>query len=162
MLQPDSLCLQGEAAEGKVRSRAEGAGELRESCCGETAGAEKEAAGDGGAAGPPADFVQATRSRDGRRQTGTRLVWPFRRLFPPSAKQLVPTELSPQTRDKLAEERCSLTEVIRQEFAERLVAAEEENRRLKLEVSEVRARLRLEVDRIHQEKEEELAEVHQR
>lgn len=87
---------------------------------------------------------------------------PFRRLFPPSAKQLVPTELSPQTRDKLAEERCSLTEVIRQEFAERLVAAEEENRRLKLEVSEVRARLRLEVDRIHQEKEEELAEVHQR
>ncbi|XP_023805049.1 centrosomal protein of 131 kDa isoform X2 [Oryzias latipes] len=67
-----------------------------------------------------------------------------------------------QTRDKLAEERCSLTEVIRQEFAERLVAAEEENRRLKLEVSEVRARLRLEVDRVHQEKEEELAEVHQR
>ncbi|RVE59877.1 hypothetical protein OJAV_G00193350 [Oryzias javanicus] len=67
-----------------------------------------------------------------------------------------------QTRDKLAEERCSLSELIRQEFAERLVATEEENRRLKVEVSEARARLRLEVEKISQEKEEELAEVHQR
>ncbi|XP_024140231.1 centrosomal protein of 131 kDa [Oryzias melastigma] len=67
-----------------------------------------------------------------------------------------------QTRDKLAEERCNLSEVIRQEFAERLVATEEENRRLKVEVSEARAGLRLEVEKINQEKEEELAEVHQR
>ncbi|XP_028991064.1 centrosomal protein of 131 kDa isoform X2 [Betta splendens] len=67
-----------------------------------------------------------------------------------------------QTRDKLADERRSLAEVIRQEFAERLVMTEEENRRLKVEVSEVRARLRLEVERISREKEEELAEVHQR
>ncbi|KAM4623443.1 centrosomal protein of 131 kDa [Polymixia lowei] len=67
-----------------------------------------------------------------------------------------------QTRDKLAEERRSLAEVIRQEFADRLVVTEEENRRMKVEVSEVRARLRLEVERVTREKEEELAEVHQR
>ncbi|KAI4887013.1 hypothetical protein NFI96_027450 [Prochilodus magdalenae] len=67
-----------------------------------------------------------------------------------------------QVRDKLAEERRSLAEVIRQEFAERLVVTEEENRRMKVEVAEVRARLRLEVERLSREKEEELAEVHQR
>ncbi|KAK2820121.1 hypothetical protein Q5P01_023080 [Channa striata] len=67
-----------------------------------------------------------------------------------------------QSRDKLADERRSLAEVIRQEFADRLVMTEEENRRLKVEVSEIRARLRLEVERITREKEEELAEVHQR
>nr|XP_046232926.1 centrosomal protein of 131 kDa isoform X2 [Scatophagus argus] len=67
-----------------------------------------------------------------------------------------------QSRDKLVEERRSLAEVIRQEFADRLVTTEEENRRMKVEVSEVRARLRLEVERVTREKEEELAEVHQR
>ncbi|XP_071319375.1 centrosomal protein of 131 kDa isoform X2 [Trachinotus anak] len=67
-----------------------------------------------------------------------------------------------QTRDKLVDERRSLAEVIRQEFADRLVMTEEENRRMKVEVSEVRARLRLEVERVTREKEEELAEVHQR
>ncbi|KAM7381114.1 hypothetical protein PAMA_012107 [Pampus argenteus] len=67
-----------------------------------------------------------------------------------------------RTRDKLVDERRSLAEVIRQEFADRLVMTEEENRRIKVEVSEVRARLRLEVERVTREKEEELAEVHQR
>ncbi|XP_048870934.1 centrosomal protein of 131 kDa isoform X2 [Brienomyrus brachyistius] len=67
-----------------------------------------------------------------------------------------------QVRDKLAEERRSLAEVIRQEFAERLVLTEEENRQKKMEVSELRARLRLEVERVAREKEEELTEVHQR
>ncbi|XP_063077996.1 centrosomal protein of 131 kDa [Engraulis encrasicolus] len=67
-----------------------------------------------------------------------------------------------QSRDKLAEERRSLAEVIRQEFAERLVETEEESRRLKVEVAEVRARLRLEVERVSREKEEELEEVHHR
>lgn len=70
--------------------------------------------------------------------------------------------LSIQARDKLADERSSLAEVIRQEFADRLVMTEEENRRMKVEVSEVRARLRLEVERVTREKEEELTEVHQR
>ncbi|XP_067286546.1 centrosomal protein of 131 kDa isoform X2 [Pseudorasbora parva] len=67
-----------------------------------------------------------------------------------------------QARDKLSDERRSLAEVIRQEFAERLVETEEENRRMKMEVSEAKARLRLEVERVSREKEEELAEVHQR
>lgn len=67
-----------------------------------------------------------------------------------------------QVRDRLAEERRSLADVIRQEFADRLVETEEENRRMKGEVAEVRARLRLEVERLSREKEEELAEVHQR
>uniref|UniRef100_A0A665WUN0 Centrosomal protein 131 n=1 Tax=Echeneis naucrates TaxID=173247 RepID=A0A665WUN0_ECHNA len=67
-----------------------------------------------------------------------------------------------QVRSKLADERRSLAEVIRQEFADRLVMTEEENCRLKVEVSEVRARLRLEVEKVTREKEEELAEVHQR
>ncbi|XP_041745043.1 centrosomal protein of 131 kDa isoform X2 [Coregonus clupeaformis] len=67
-----------------------------------------------------------------------------------------------QIRDKLSEERRSLAEVIRQEFAERLIVTEDENRRMKIETSEVRARLRLEVERVIREKEEELAEVHQR
>ncbi|KTG35728.1 hypothetical protein cypCar_00015752 [Cyprinus carpio] len=65
-------------------------------------------------------------------------------------------------RDKLSDERRSLAEVIRQEFAERLVETEEENRRMKMEVSEAKARLHLEVERVTKEKEEELAEVHQR
>lgn len=67
-----------------------------------------------------------------------------------------------KARDKLLEERRSLAEVIRQEFAERLVTTEEDNRRMKVELSEVRVRLRLEVERITKEKEVELAEVHQR
>ena len=72
------------------------------------------------------------------------------------------SEFPLQTRDKLAEERRSLADVVRQEFADRLVTTEDENQRLKVEVSEVRARLRLEVERISREKEEELAQVHQR
>lgn len=67
-----------------------------------------------------------------------------------------------QSRDKLTEERRSLSDVIRQEFAERLVLTEDENRRMKVELSELRARLRLEVERVTREKEEELQEVHQR
>lgn len=67
-----------------------------------------------------------------------------------------------QIRDKLSEERRSLAEVIREEFAERLVVMEDENKRMKVELAEVRARLRLEVERLSREKEEELAEVHQR
>uniref|UniRef100_A0A7N8X2K6 Centrosomal protein 131 n=1 Tax=Mastacembelus armatus TaxID=205130 RepID=A0A7N8X2K6_9TELE len=59
---------------------------------------------------------------------------------------------------QLADERRSLAEVIRQEFADRLVMTEEENRRMKVEVSEMRARLKLEVERVTRDKEEELAE----
>ncbi|XP_072882405.1 centrosomal protein of 131 kDa isoform X3 [Hemitrygon akajei] len=65
-------------------------------------------------------------------------------------------------KDRLTEERNSLAEVIRQEFADRLVSTEEENKRLKTEMSEMRARHRLEIERITKEKEEELEEVHKR
>uniref|UniRef100_A0A4W3JYT0 Centrosomal protein 131 n=1 Tax=Callorhinchus milii TaxID=7868 RepID=A0A4W3JYT0_CALMI len=61
-------------------------------------------------------------------------------------------------KDRLTEERNSLAEVIRQEFADRLVMTEEENKRLKTEMSEGRARHRLEVERVTREKEEELEE----
>lgn len=95
-----------------------------------------------------------------------------RRVHEPSSLLCVPVEVSSMSkgrcdvnwkaRDKLLEERRNLAEVVRQEFAERLVAAEEEDRRMKVELSEVRVRLRLEVERITKEKEVELAEVHQR
>ncbi|XP_072098498.1 centrosomal protein of 131 kDa [Mobula birostris] len=65
-------------------------------------------------------------------------------------------------KDRLTEERNSLAEVIRQEFADRLVSTEEENKRLKTEMLEMRARHRLEIERVTKEKEEELEEVHKR
>ncbi|XP_073538681.1 centrosomal protein of 131 kDa isoform X3 [Phyllobates terribilis] len=64
--------------------------------------------------------------------------------------------------DRLNEERRSLSDVIRQEFADRLVTTEEENKRLKMEASEAQARHRLELERVTREKEEELEEVHKR
>ncbi|KAM6193817.1 centrosomal protein of 131 kDa isoform 2-T2 [Sarcoramphus papa] len=64
--------------------------------------------------------------------------------------------------DQLAQERSSLAEVIRQEFADRLVGTEEENKRLKTEMAEMRARQRLELDRVVREKDKELEEVHRR
>ncbi|XP_053151945.1 centrosomal protein of 131 kDa isoform X5 [Hemicordylus capensis] len=67
-----------------------------------------------------------------------------------------------KVRDQLAQERNSLSEVIRQEFADRLVSTEEENRCLKAEMAELRARQRLELDRVTRDKEEELEEVHKR
>lgn len=67
-----------------------------------------------------------------------------------------------QDREQLMGERRSLAEVIRREFEERLATTEKENRRMKVEVLEVKARLRLEVEKVTKEKEEELAEVHQR
>lgn len=65
-------------------------------------------------------------------------------------------------KDRLTQERSSLSDVIRQEFADRLVGTEEENKRLKVEMSEMRARQRLELDRIAREKNAELEEVHRR
>ncbi|NWR42214.1 CP131 protein, partial [Regulus satrapa] len=55
-----------------------------------------------------------------------------------------------------------LTEATWQEFADRLVATEEENARLKAEMAELRARQHLELDRLVQEKDRELEEVHRR
>ncbi|NXN44186.1 CP131 protein, partial [Rhinoptilus africanus] len=67
-----------------------------------------------------------------------------------------------KVRDQLAQERSSLAEVIRQEFADRLVGTEEENKQLKAEMVEMRARQRLELDRVVREKDKELEEVHRR
>ncbi|NXT37523.1 CP131 protein, partial [Pelecanoides urinatrix] len=67
-----------------------------------------------------------------------------------------------KVRDQLAQERSSLAEVIRQEFVDRLVGTEEENKRLKAEMAEMRARQRLELDRVAWEKDKELEEVHRR
>ncbi|KAG9462348.1 hypothetical protein GDO78_014295 [Eleutherodactylus coqui] len=64
--------------------------------------------------------------------------------------------------DRLNEERSCLSDVIRQEFADRLVTTEEENKRLKIDASEAQARHRLELERVTREKEEELEEVHKR
>ncbi|XP_072044275.1 centrosomal protein of 131 kDa-like [Amphiura filiformis] len=64
--------------------------------------------------------------------------------------------------DRLTKERNNVQEVIRQEFADRLVATEEENKRLKNEMSEMRARHKLELQRIQESKEEEMEEVHKR
>ena len=74
-----------------------------------------------------------------------------------------------QLLDKLNEERDRVSDVIRQEFADRLVATDEENKRVKNEMSELKARHRVELDRAKQEieevqraKEEEMEEVHKR
>ncbi|XP_063817172.1 centrosomal protein of 131 kDa isoform X2 [Pseudophryne corroboree] len=64
--------------------------------------------------------------------------------------------------NRLNDERKSLSDVIRQDFADRLVVTEEENKRLKIEASEAHARHRLELERVAREKEEELDEVHKR
>uniref|UniRef100_A0A8D1ZL12 Centrosomal protein of 131 kDa n=1 Tax=Sus scrofa TaxID=9823 RepID=A0A8D1ZL12_PIG len=48
--------------------------------------------------------------------------------------------------EQLAGERSSLAQVLRQEFADRLAASEEENRQVKAELAELRARQRLELE----------------
>ena len=47
-------------------------------------------------------------------------------------------------------------------FSFRLVTTDEDNKRLKIEMSELRAKHRLEVERINNAKEEEMEEVHKR
>uniref|UniRef100_A0A480MVR1 Centrosomal protein of 131 kDa isoform a n=1 Tax=Sus scrofa TaxID=9823 RepID=A0A480MVR1_PIG len=64
--------------------------------------------------------------------------------------------------EQLAGERSSLAQVLRQEFADRLAASEEENRQVKAELAELRARQRLELEQLTQEKQAELEEVHGR
>ncbi|NXO13038.1 CP131 protein, partial [Oriolus oriolus] len=63
---------------------------------------------------------------------------------------------------KLSQGHRGLTEVVWQDFADRLVGTEEENARLKAELAELRARQQLELDRLVREKDRELEEVHRR
>lgn len=64
--------------------------------------------------------------------------------------------------EQLSQGHRGLTEVVWQEFADRLVGMEEENARLKAEMAELRARQHLELDRLVREKDQELEEVHRR
>ncbi|XP_071128289.1 centrosomal protein of 131 kDa-like [Mytilus edulis] len=71
--------------------------------------------------------------------------------------------------DKMHQERDRVSDIIRQEFADRLVTTDEENKRLKNGMSEMKARHRIELDRqkehieeIRKQKDEEMEEVHKR
>ncbi|XP_031325170.1 centrosomal protein of 131 kDa isoform X3 [Camelus dromedarius] len=64
--------------------------------------------------------------------------------------------------EQLAGERSGLAQVLRQEFADRLAASEEENRQVRAELAELRARQRLELEQLTREKQAELEEVHGR
>ena len=71
--------------------------------------------------------------------------------------------------DRLNEERSHVSDVIRQEFADRLVATDEENKRVKNEMSELKARHKIDLERakaevelVQKAKEEEMEEVHKR
>jgi len=66
-------------------------------------------------------------------------------------------------------ERDRVSDIIRQEFADRLVFTEEENKRVKNEMSELRARQRVELEKAKSEiedvkkmKDDEMEEVHKR
>ena len=74
-----------------------------------------------------------------------------------------------QLLEKMKEERGHVSDIIRQEFADRLVTTEDENRRIKNEISELKAKHRIDLDRAKEEVEEikkmkdsELNEVHER
>ena len=67
----------------------------------------------------------------------------------------------------MQKERERLSDIIRQEFADRLVLTEEENRRIKGDMAELRARHQIESDKkkdemsiLQREKEQELEAVH--
>ncbi|KAJ8318528.1 hypothetical protein KUTeg_003619 [Tegillarca granosa] len=71
--------------------------------------------------------------------------------------------------DKMHRERDRVSDIIRQEFADRIVTTEEENKRIKNEMSEMKARHRLELERgkeqmeeVKKQKDEEMEEVHKR
>jgi hypothetical protein len=71
--------------------------------------------------------------------------------------------------DTLQDERNRLADVIRQDFSDRLVYTEEENKKIKLEMNELKSRQQLdiekkqkEIDKLQKEKADELATVHEK
>ncbi|CAF0986557.1 unnamed protein product, partial [Brachionus calyciflorus] len=71
--------------------------------------------------------------------------------------------------DTLQEERNRLADIIRQEFSDRLVFTDEENKRIKLEIAELKSRHQYELDKkkeeiekIQKEKADELNTVHEK
>ncbi|XP_029651884.1 serine-rich adhesin for platelets [Octopus sinensis] len=74
-----------------------------------------------------------------------------------------------KTLEKFHKERDAVADVVRQEFVDKIVATEEESRRTKQEMSELKARHRIELERCRTEiektkkqKENELDDVHER
>jgi len=71
--------------------------------------------------------------------------------------------------EKRNEERDRIADIVRQEFADRIVSTDEENKRLKAEMAELRARHRAELERTRREvdlvakaKDDEMEQVHKR
>lgn len=69
----------------------------------------------------------------------------------------------------MQQERERLSDIIRQEFADRLVLTEDENRRVKGEIAELRARQQLELDKkkqeveaLRQQQDQELATIQEK
>ncbi len=74
-----------------------------------------------------------------------------------------------QITDTLQQEREHLADIIRQEFADRLVLTDDENRRVKNEIAELRARQQLEIEKkkeeieaLRKQQENELETIHER
>ncbi|XP_062502627.1 centrosomal protein of 131 kDa-like [Corticium candelabrum] len=63
---------------------------------------------------------------------------------------------------RLTNERDHMADIIRQEFVDRLVATEEESKRMKSEMSEMKARHKVEMEQVTKDKESELNEIHDR
>lgn len=69
----------------------------------------------------------------------------------------------------MQKERERLSDIIRQEFADRLVATDDENRRIKNEIAELRARQQLELGKkkeeleaLQKQQEKELETIHEK
>jgi hypothetical protein len=69
----------------------------------------------------------------------------------------------------LQQERSRLADIIRQEFSDRLVFTEEESKRIKLEIAEIKSKHHYElqkkqeeIEKLQREKEDELSKVHDR
>ncbi len=71
--------------------------------------------------------------------------------------------------DTLQDERNRLADVIRQDFSDRLIFTEEENKRIKLEMVELKSRQQYEIDKrkeefdkLQKDKAEEMDTVHEK
>lgn len=74
-----------------------------------------------------------------------------------------------QLTDTLQDERNRLADVIRQDFTDRIIFTEEENKRIKQEIAEIKSRHQYELDKkkdeyekMQKEKENELNTVHEK
>lgn len=81
---------------------------------------------------------------------------------PPLPGLRLTPSLPAQVNEQLLGERSGLAQVLRQEFADRLAASEEENRQVRAELAELRAQQRLELEQLRREKQAELEDLHAR